>query len=304
MRVIYETYRVNSVSFKKLIIQIPCFNEQETLPQTLAALPKTLSGCEQIETLVINDGSTDNTEAIARELGVDHILSLKKNSGLAQAFAAGMQYAIEQGADIIVNTDGDNQYNANDIEKMIAPIMQGTAQIVIGTRPIEHIAGFSTMKKKLQRLGSYVVRCLSGTAIIDATSGFRAIHVDAAKRIKIQTQFSYSVEMIMHAGFKHIPITCVPVRVNIVTRPSRLMKNTAEYIAKQMLTMGILCWHYKPLRLCVPLSIVSMCLGLCIMLVCDGKVAEILTYGCIGAAIACLCVGVIRQYGIKRAGEK
>ncbi|MDX9702492.1 MAG: glycosyltransferase family 2 protein [Candidatus Auribacterota bacterium] len=230
----------------KLIIQIPCYNEAETLPQVFNELPKNLRGITSIETLLIDDGSTDKSVQVAEKFGVNHILSFKQNMGLARAFKEGLDACIKFGADIIVNTDADNQYCAKDIEKLIAPILEGSADIVIGARPIEDIKDFSWIKKKLQRFGSSVVRSLSLTDIPDATSGFRAFSRTAALRINIFSQYTYTLETLIQAGENKLKVVSIPVRVNRKTRESRLLKSIPHYIIHSVATMLRICVLYRP----------------------------------------------------------
>ena len=233
---------------RKLIIQIPCYNEEATLAQTLAALPRRVSGFDRVEWLVIDDGSRDRTDEVARRCGVDHIVTLPHNQGLARAFMAGIEASLKAGADVIVNTDADNQYDAAAIPALIAPILEGRAQIVIGARPIAEINDFSWTKKQLQRIGSAVVKIASRTDIADAPSGFRAIHREAALRLCVFSGYTYTLEMIIQAGRKNIPIVSVPVAVNRTTRPSRLIKSMPSYIGRSVLTILRIFILYKPLR--------------------------------------------------------
>ncbi len=198
---------------KKLIIQIPCFNEELSLPVSLKELPRHIEGFDSVEWMVIDDGSTDNTVEVARSLGVDHIVGFSKNQGLAKVFSLGLESALALGADVIVNTDADNQYCAADIPALVRPILEGCAEIVIGTRPIDSIEHFSWAKKKLQKLGSWMVRKVSGTDVPDAPSGFRAISREAALRLNVFTPYTYTLETIIQAGQKNIPVVTVPVRV-------------------------------------------------------------------------------------------
>ncbi len=214
----------------KLIVQIPCYNEEKTLPQVIEDLPRELPGIDRIEYLVIDDGSTDRTVETARDLGVHHITSLKSNRGCGAAFQHGLQMCIELGADIIVNTDGDNQYKGSCIESIVTPILEGTADIVIGTRAIEEIEDFSWLKKKLQRIGSYVARRFSGEEVADTTSGFRAFSADAAMHLHITTPYSHTLETIIQAGRLNMKIGQVPIGVNAMTRKSRLMTSMSQYI--------------------------------------------------------------------------
>jgi glycosyltransferase involved in cell wall biosynthesis len=232
----------------KLIIQIPCFNEEETLPITLAALPRELDGFDTVEWLVINDGSTDRTSEVARSLGVDHIIDFDHNSGLAKAFMAGVEYCLRQGADVIINTDADNQYSAESIPDLVRPILNGKAKIVVGARPISEISHFSPLKKALQKLGSWVVKVASGTSIPDAPSGFRAIHKDAAVTLYVFNGYTYTLETIIQAGRRDIPIASVPIKVNGYLRPSRLISSIPKYIYRSIITIIRIFIIYKPLR--------------------------------------------------------
>lgn len=232
----------------KLVIQIPCYNEEETLPVTLAALPRELPGVDRVEWLVIDDGSTDRTSEVARAHGVDHVVRFAGNQGLARAFMAGLEAAVRAGADVIVNTDADNQYDARDIPKLIEPILAGRAEIVVGARPIDQIEHFSPLKKLLQKLGSWVVRLASRTKIPDSPSGFRAISRDAALQLNVFSQYTYTLETVIQAGQKNIPITWVPVRTNEVLRPSRLIKGIPDYIRRSVLIIFRIFLLYRPLR--------------------------------------------------------
>ena len=232
----------------KLIIQIPALNEEDTLATAIAAIPRHIAGVKSVEVMVIDDGSTDRTVEVAREAGADYILSMASNVGLARAFSAGIEEALALGADIIVNTDADNQYDARDIPALIQPIIERKAQIVVGARPITEIESFSPVKKALQRLGSWVVRVASDTDIPDAPSGFRAYARDAAARLCVINTYTYTLETIIQAGRKRIPMTSVPVRVNTVTRPSRLFKGMGEYIGRSAKTILRVFVMYKPLR--------------------------------------------------------
>ena len=232
----------------KLIIQIPCLNEEQTLPDTLKDLPKSLKEVDVIETLVIDDGSTDRTVEVARKHGAHHILRLTNNKGLAKAFYFGLNQALKLDADIIVNTDADNQYNAEDIEKLIEPILRKKADIVIGDRRVETIQHFTPLKIFLQKIGSWVVRQLSGTHIPDATSGFRAYSRSAAMQVNVVSDFTYTLETIISAGNKNLAITHAPVRTNRKVRESRLFPNIRTYIMRSLVTLIKVYSMHKPLR--------------------------------------------------------
>lgn len=232
----------------KLVIQIPCYNEEGTLGVTLQALPKSIERIDEIQILIIDDGSTDKTLEIARENGVKDFVILQKNVGLAKAFSAGLSEAIKLGADIIVNTDADNQYNADDIEKIIRPIIEARADIVIGARPIQNIQHFSFVKKCLQKLGSWVMRLVSSTKIADATSGFRAFSREAALKINVFDNYTYTLETIIQAKAKGLEIISVPISVNEELRESRLIKNVFDYIKRSTFTMMRMFIVYRPFR--------------------------------------------------------
>ena len=232
----------------KLIVQIPCLNEAETLPDTVADIPRQIAGIDKVELLVIDDGSADRTVEVARELGVDHILINKRNQGLARTFRTGINHALELGADIVVNTDGDNQYFGGDIPALIQPILEHRAELVIGDRQTDTIPHFSKGKKLLQKLGSYTVRKLSSTDIPDTVSGFRAISREAAIRLNIVSSFSYTIEQIIQAGKKQMAIASVPIRTNPKTRQSRLFKSIPKFIERQLSSMIRMYAMYQPLR--------------------------------------------------------
>ena len=233
----------------KLIIQIPCLNEEQTLPETLKDLPKSLKGIDNIEILIIDDGSTDRTNEVAKENGVHHILSFTNNKGLAKAFIFGMNHALKLGADIIVNTDADNQYFGGDIIKLIQPILDKRADIVVGNRQVETIRHFSPLKIFLQKLGSWTVRQLSGTKIPDVTSGFRAYTKEAALQMNVISDFTYTVETIISAGNKNLAIEHTPVRTNKKLRESRLFPSIQIYIRRSLVTMLKAYSMYRPLKL-------------------------------------------------------
>ncbi len=245
----------------KLVIQIPCYNEEESLGVTLSALPRKLPGVDIIEWLIINDGSQDGTVDIAKKYGVDHIVSFPTNQGLAKAFMAGLEASLKAGADIIVNTDADHQYCADDIPYLIQPIICGQAEIVVGERPIWQIRQFSYGKKLLQKLGSWVVRIASNTNIPDAPSGFRAFSREAAIQFNVFNSYTYTLETIIQAGQKGMAITSVPIRTNNVLRPSRLVRSTPSYVLRSLFTILRIFLLYKPLRFFLLLGSVPFSLG-------------------------------------------
>jgi len=231
----------------KLIIQIPCFNEADALPVTLAALPRSVAGCDQVEWLVIDDGSSDDTSAVARRLGVDHVVRHATNRGLAAAFMTGLDRAIGAGADIIVNTDADNQYDARDIETLVHPIVAGQAEFVVGTRPIDSTQHFSWLKKLLQRWGSAAVRIASGTKVVDAPSGFRALTRDVALRLNVFNRYTYTLETLIQAGRSNISVASVAIRTNPDLRPSRLVKSVGNYVMRSLATIVRIFATYRPM---------------------------------------------------------
>ncbi|MDJ0707653.1 MAG: glycosyltransferase family 2 protein [Leptolyngbyaceae cyanobacterium MO_188.B28] len=232
----------------KLIIQIPCFNEEATLGITLSELPREVPGIDEVEWLIINDGSLDRTVEVAREWGVDHIVSFEHNQGLARGFMAGLEACLKAGADIIVNTDADNQYHAGDIPKLVEPILAGQAEIVVGARPIRQIKHFSPIKKFLQGLGSWAVRVASNTQVADAPSGFRAISRNAAMQLNVFNEYTYTLETIIQAGQKGMAITSVPIHTNGYLRPSRLVKSISAYVRRSLLTILRIFITYRPLE--------------------------------------------------------
>lgn len=246
---------------KTLIIQIPCYNEADTLAISLAALPRHVKGFDAVKWLVINDGSTDRTVEVAQECGVDFIVHHVRNQGLARAFMTGIEACVKLGADVIVNTDADNQYNAEDIPLLTNPILEGKAEIVIGTRPIDQVEHFSPIKKFLQKFGSWVVRLASKTDIVDTTSGFRALSREAARQMVVFTDYTYTLETIIQAGQKNMAIISVPIRVNPFLRPSRLIKSISSYINRSIVTIFRIFVIYQPFKFFATISIVLFSLG-------------------------------------------
>ncbi len=232
----------------KLIVQIPCYNEESTLPLTLADLPRSLPGVDEIEYLVVDDGSADRTAEVARSLGVHHIVRVKHNRGLAAAFQTGLQAALVAGADVIVNTDADNQYYGGDIVRLIEPILAGRADIVVGDRGVAAMEQFSPVKRLLQRLGSWVVERAAGIPIPDATSGFRAFGRDAALRLTVLSDYTYTVETLIQAGARGMAVRYVPIRTNPQTRKSRLIRNIPSFLALSAVTIMRFYTMYRPLR--------------------------------------------------------
>lgn len=245
----------------KLVIQIPCYNEEKSLPVTLNELPKSIKGIDETEILIIDDGSVDKTLDVAKSCGVKHFVEMSHNSGLAKAFSAGLNKALEIGADIIVNTDADNQYFAGDIEKLIEPILSGEADIVVGARPVSQINHFSLMKKVFQKTGSFVMRLLSSTDIKDAPSGFRAFSKNAAMQLNVFDKYTYTLETIIQAHAKGLIVKSVPIRVNPDLRKSRLVKNMYDYIFRSMFTMGRMFVIYRPFRFFSFISALLLLIG-------------------------------------------
>lgn len=246
----------------KLIIQIPCLNEAKTLEVALNDLPKHIDGVDEIEILIINDGSTDNTVEVAKNWGVNHVVSFPRNKGLAKGFMAGLDACIRLGADIIVNTDADNQYSGSDIETLIRPILDGKAEIVIGERPIDDTEHFSPLKKKLQHLGSYVVRKASNTDIPDAPSGFRAYSREAALHTNVINNYTYTLETIVQAGREKMAITSVPIHTNPELRKSRLFHSMYEYVKRSMLTIIRAYMMYRPLTFFTLVGLIPLVCGI------------------------------------------
>jgi glycosyltransferase involved in cell wall biosynthesis len=248
----------------KLIIQIPCYNEEKNLSRTIHDLPRQIEGIDSIEVLIVDDGSTDDTYKVASSLGVDHIVHFPNRRGLAHAFSSGINAAVSLGADIIVNTDADNQYCGADIEKLIEPILKGKADVVIGDRNVATIQHFSFLKRKLQMFGSWVVRQVSGTKIPDATSGFRAYSREAALRVQVLTDFTYTLETIISAGKKRMAIYHIPVRTNPQTRESRLFHSMGDYIKKSVVTIIRIYTHYEPLKIFFYIGAIPFLIGVAI----------------------------------------
>jgi glycosyltransferase involved in cell wall biosynthesis len=248
----------------KLIIQIPCYNESKSLPIALADLPKSIPGIDRIEILVINDGSADDTVEVARRNGVHHVVGFRTNQGLARAFMLGIHSCLQRGADIIVNTDADNQYCGADIAKLVQPIVDGRADLVIGARPISEIQHFSPVKKLLQKFGSWAVRRVSGTSVADAPSGFRAISRETALALNVFSNYTYTLETIIQAGQKNMSVVSVPIRVNGELRPSRLVRSIPSYVRRSIFTMFRIFIVYQPLRFFVTIGLFPFTLGLAI----------------------------------------
>ena len=240
----------------KLVIQIPCLNEAATLPRTLADLPREVEGFDEVEWLVVDDGSTDGTAQVARECGVQHVVRFPQNKGLAVAFQAGVDTALKLGADVIVNTDADNQYDARDLGRLVEPILAGRADIVVGDRQVRDHEEFSRLKKFLQRWGSWVVRQASGTDVPDTTSGFRAYNREAALRLNVVSRFSYTLETIIQAGKSDLAVAHVPIRTNPKTRESRLFRSTFQYVMRSVETILRVYALYEPLRIFLVLALV------------------------------------------------
>jgi glycosyltransferase involved in cell wall biosynthesis len=232
----------------KLIIQIPCLNEQDTLPTTLADLPREVDGFDEVEWLVIDDGSTDRTIEVAREHGVNHIVRLTNNKGLATAFQAGLDASLKLGADVVVNTDADNQYDGRDIPKLVAPILEGRADMVVGNRVVGEVEHFSPLKKRLQRLGSWVVRGASGTDVPDTTSGFRAYNREGAIQVQVVSKYTYTLETIIQAGKMLVAVEHTPIRTNPTTRESRLFPSMWSYVRRNTISIFRIYALYEPLK--------------------------------------------------------
>ena len=245
-----------------LIIQIPCFNEENTLPATMVDIPRSMPGIDRVETLVVDDGSSDDTVGVARRLGVDHVVRLTGHKGLAAAFQAGLDACLRMGADVIVNTDGDNQYPQADIPRLVAPILAHQADIVVGDRQVHTVAHFSPVKRLLQQWGSWVVRQVSGLDVPDATSGFRAYSREAALRMSLLTRYTYTLETIIQAGKKGLRVTHIAIQANQPTRASRLIKSNWSYVKRSATTILRLYAFYEPLRTFFYLSLPFVLVGL------------------------------------------
>ncbi|MDJ0768377.1 MAG: glycosyltransferase family 2 protein [Ilumatobacter sp.] len=250
---------------RKLVIQIPCLNEEETLPATLADLPREVEGVDVVEWLIIDDGSTDGTVDVARAHGVDHVVQHPRNRGLAAAFLTGLDAALRAGADVVVNTDADNQYDGSCIPELIGPVLRDGADMVVGERPIEQISEFSGLKKRLQRLGSWVVRRFSGTDIRDAASGFRALSRDAALRLQVYGKYSYTMETLVQARAEGLAVEAVPIRVNPQTRPSRLVRSTGQYVRRSAQTIVRSFALYYPFRFFFIMGLLPLLIGLALL---------------------------------------
>lgn len=252
-------------SGRLLVIQIPCLNEEDTLPATLADLPRIVDGFDRVEWLVIDDGSTDDTVGVARRCGVDHVVSHGRNRGLAAAYMTGLEHCLRLGADVIVNTDADNQYQAEGIPALTAPVLSGVADMVVGERPIEEIDEFSRLKKFLQRLGTRVVRAFSGTDVRDAASGFRAVSREAALRLRVFGRYTYTMETLVQAGWEGLRVASVPIRVNPKTRESRLVRSIPRYVFRSATTIVRTFALYKPFRFFMALGVPFFALGVALV---------------------------------------
>jgi glycosyltransferase involved in cell wall biosynthesis len=250
----------------KLIIQVPCYNEAEILPSTLCLLPRQIDGFDQVEILVIDDGSKDGTGEVARAAGADHVICLPHHAGLARAFAAGLDASLRLGADVIVNTDADNQYEAQDIPNLLQPILQGRAELVVGDRGVATLSEFSPLKRKLQTLGSRVVSQASRLDVPDATSGFRAMTREVALRTMVLSDYSYTLETLIQAGNGKVQVASVPIRTNPTQRPSRLMRGISDYIRNSSITIVRSYAMYRPLRVFFAIGMVMLSLGLLFVL--------------------------------------
>jgi glycosyltransferase involved in cell wall biosynthesis len=246
----------------KLVIQIPCFNEEDSLPATLAVIPRSIAGVDVVEILVIDDGSEDRTSSVARSCGADHVVRHRRNRGLAAAFQTGIDFSLRHGADVIVNTDADNQYNANDISLLVEPILSGRADVVIGDRQVDNVEHFSSYKQFLQKAGSAVVSHLAGMKVADAVSGFRALSREAAMQINIVSQFSYTTEMLILVGKKKLAVVNVPVRTNAPVRKSRLFRSIPQFIVNSTSTILRSYALYNPFRTFLSIGLIAVIMGL------------------------------------------
>lgn len=248
----------------KLIIQIPCYNEAETLPSTLQLLPRKFDGFDQVEVLIIDDGSKDGTAEVARDAGADHVICLPHHKGLAGAFAAGLDASLRLGADVIVNTDADNQYEARDIALLLEPIVHGKAELVIGDRGVATLANFSPLKRRLQTIGSRVVSSASYLSIPDATSGFRAMTREVALRTMVLSNYSYTLETLIQAGNRKTSVVSIPIRTNPTQRPSRLMRGISDYLMNSSITIVRAYTMYRPLRVFTSIGMLILLAGVAI----------------------------------------
>ncbi len=245
----------------KVVVQIPCLNEEATLPSTLANIPRHLSGVDEVSILVVDDGSTDRTAQVARECGVQHVVQFPRNRGLAEAFRAGLETALSMGADIVVNTDADNQYCAQDIQRLIEPILSGRADLVVGDRGVGSLPEFSPIKRMLQKLGSWVVQQAASMTVLDATSGFRAFSREAALRLMVLGQYSHTLETLIQAGTRRMAVVFVQIRTNPQTRPSRLMRNLPHYVVNSTVTILRAYTMYRPLRVFTTIGVLLLAGG-------------------------------------------
>lgn len=257
-----QSQELTGTDTMKLIIQIPCLNEEETLGVAINDLPRSVPGFDKVEWLIIDDGSTDHTASVAKELGVDHVVRHPVNRGLATAFMTGLDACLRLGADVIVNTDADNQYQAADIPKLTSPILAGEADMVIGARPINETEHFSWVKKKLQRFGSWAVRTASKTRVADAPSGFRAISRETAMRLNVFNAYTYTLETIIQAGLSNLRVLSVPIRTNPDLRPSRLVKSISNYVRRSLVTIIRVVVIYRPMRVFAASGTILAAIGL------------------------------------------